>query len=56
MSLAHFSRQIQIGNVLNPDGTVNTTLKQITVTVSYAKGGSTVPQSYSVNALISSFH
>jgi len=56
MSLGNFTRQIQIGSVLNPDGSINTTLKQITITVSYAKGGSTVPQSYSVNALISSFH
>ena len=56
MSLANFSRQIQISNVLNPDNSINTTLKQITITVSYAKSGSTVPQSYSVNALISSFH
>jgi prepilin-type N-terminal cleavage/methylation domain-containing protein len=54
MSLANFSRQIQINQVLEPDGSVNPNLKQITVTVSY--GGMTpVPRSYSVNALISSF-
>jgi len=56
LSLANFTRQIQINNVLNPDGTTNSTLKQITVTVSYTTGGSTTPRSYSVNALISSFH
>ncbi|HLZ39607.1 MAG TPA: prepilin-type N-terminal cleavage/methylation domain-containing protein [Candidatus Sulfotelmatobacter sp.] len=54
MSLANFSRQIQINQVLEPDGSVNPNLKQITVTVSYI-GMSTLPRSYSVNALISSF-
>jgi prepilin-type N-terminal cleavage/methylation domain-containing protein len=55
MSLANFTRQIAISNVLNPDGTNNQTLKQIVVTVSYTTGGSTVPRSYTVNGLISSF-
>ena len=54
MSLANFTRQIQINQVLEPDGSVNPNLKQITVTVSYT-GMSPVPRSYSVNALISSF-
>lgn len=54
MSLANFNRQIQINQVLEPDGSVNPNLKQITVTVSYI-GLSAVPRSYSVNALISSF-
>ena len=56
MSLANFTRQIQIGTVLESDGvTIDPNLKQITVTVSYLTGGSTVPHSYSVNALISAF-
>ncbi len=56
MSLANFSRQIQIGNVLEADGiTVDPNLKQITVTVSYFSGGSTTARSYTVNALISAF-
>jgi hypothetical protein len=56
MSLANFTRQIQINPVLELDGvTVNPNLKQITVTVSYSTGGSPVPRSYSVNALISAF-
>jgi prepilin-type N-terminal cleavage/methylation domain-containing protein len=55
MSLANFQRQIQIGTVLEPDGTINPNLKQITVTVSYVSGGSPVPRSYTVNALISAF-
>jgi prepilin-type N-terminal cleavage/methylation domain-containing protein len=55
MSLANFQRQIQIGTVLQPDGTINPNLKQIIVTVSYATGGSPVPRSYTVNALISAF-
>jgi type II secretory pathway pseudopilin PulG len=55
MSLANFSRQIQIGTVLQADGTINPNLKQVTVTVSYLTGGSSVPHSYTVNALISAF-
>jgi prepilin-type N-terminal cleavage/methylation domain-containing protein len=56
MSLANFTRQIQIGSVLESDGvTIDPNLKQITVTVSYLTGGSTVPHTYSVNALISAF-
>jgi len=54
LSLANFQRQIQIGNALQSDGTINPNLKQVTVTVSYISG-STVPHSYTVNALISSF-
>jgi type II secretory pathway pseudopilin PulG len=56
MSLANFTRQIQIAPVLESDGvTVDPNLKQITVTVSYSTGGTTVPRSYTVNALISAF-
>lgn len=55
MSLANFQRQIQIGTVLEPDGTINPNLKQITVTVSYIAGASNVPRPYTVNALISAF-
>ena len=56
MSLANFQRQIQINSVLEADGvTTDPNLKQITVTVSYFTGGSTVPRSYTVNALISAF-
>ena len=57
MSLANFTRQIQIGKVLEADGvTTNPNLKQVTVTVSYMTGGSTVARTYNVNALISSFN
>lgn len=55
LSLANFQRQIQIGTVLQSDGTVNPNLKQITVTVGYVTGGSSTPRSYTVNALISSY-
>lgn len=56
LSLANFTRQIQIGTVLESDGvTINPNLKQITVTVNYFTGGSTVPRTYTVNALISAF-
>jgi prepilin-type N-terminal cleavage/methylation domain-containing protein len=56
MSLGNFTRQIQINTVLEADGvTIDPNLKQITVTVSYTRIGSTVPQTYSVNALISAF-
>ena len=56
MSLAYFQRQVKISTVLEDDGvTIDPNLKQITVTVSYFTGGSTVPRSYTVNALISAF-
>jgi type IV pilus modification protein PilV len=56
MSLANFTRQIQINTVLESDGvTINPNLKQITVTVTYTKDGLTVPRNYTVNALISAF-
>jgi len=56
MSLSNFTRQIQIGSVLESDGvTIDPNLKQITVTISYVSGGSSVPHAYSVQALISAF-
>ncbi len=56
LSLANFTREIRIGSVLESDGvTIDPNLKQITVTVSYSTGGSTVPRAYSVSALISAF-
>ena len=56
MSLGNFTRQIQISNVLEPDGvTINPNLKQVIVTVTYNRIGQTVPHSYTVNALISAF-
>jgi prepilin-type N-terminal cleavage/methylation domain-containing protein len=56
LSLANFTRQIQIGTVLEADGvTIDPNLKQITVTVSYSITGSTIPRAYTVNALISAF-
>ncbi len=51
--LSNFQRQIQIANTLNPDGTPNVNLKQITVTVQYTKQGFRVPRTYTVNSLIS---
>jgi hypothetical protein len=57
MSLSNFTRQITIGNVLESDGvTINPNLRQITVTVSYTTGNYGKSRSYTVNALISSFH
>ena len=54
MSLANFTRQIQVNNVLEPDGSINPNLKQVVVTVSYTSG-SVVPRSYAVTALISAY-
>jgi prepilin-type N-terminal cleavage/methylation domain-containing protein len=58
MSLANFTRRIQINPVLESDGvTTDPNLKQIVVTVTWSQTGSAaVPHSYSVSALISSFH
>jgi len=56
MSLGNFTRQIQINPVLEADGVTNDpTLKQIVVTINYTTGASTVPRSYTVNALISEY-
>ena len=55
MVLGNFRRQIAIANWLNPDGTVNPNLKQITVTIQYTKPGFTAPRTYTVNALVSAF-
>jgi prepilin-type N-terminal cleavage/methylation domain-containing protein len=56
MSLANFTREIQIGKVFETDGvTVNPNLKQVTVIVTYKTGTSTVPRVYTVNALVSAF-
>ncbi len=56
MSLSNFTRSITINNVLEADGvTIDPNLKQIVVVVSYTKAGLTVPRSYTVQALISSY-
>ena len=56
MSLGNFTRQIQIGNVLESDGvTINPNLKQVTVIVNFYATGSVQAHTYSVNALISSY-
>jgi prepilin-type N-terminal cleavage/methylation domain-containing protein len=56
MSLANFTRTIAIANALNSDGTLNQTLKIVTVTITYTVGGSGgAPHSYSYNGLISSY-
>jgi prepilin-type N-terminal cleavage/methylation domain-containing protein len=56
LSLANFTRSIQINSTLESDGvTINPTLKQIIVTISYTTGGSNVPHTYTVNALISAY-
>ena len=54
MSLANFTREIEITPVFEPGGSINPNLKQITVTVTYTTT-SPIPRSYSVNALISAF-
>lgn len=51
--LSNFQRIVTIANTLNPDGTPNLSLKQITVTVRYNKQGLQVPRTYTVNSLIS---
>jgi type II secretory pathway pseudopilin PulG len=53
MVLSNFQRTVTIANTLNPDGTPNLSLKQITVTVQYNKQGLLVPRTYTVNSLIS---
>jgi prepilin-type N-terminal cleavage/methylation domain-containing protein len=56
LSLANFTRTIQINSVLESDGvTINPNLKQIVVTVTYLSGTSTAVHTYTVDALISAF-
>jgi len=56
LSLGNFKRQIQINSTLESDGvTINPTLKQIVVTISYTTAGSPTPRVYTVNALISAY-
>lgn len=56
MSLGNFTRQIQINSTLEADGvTTDPTLKQIVVTLTYTTGNSTVPRTYTINALISAY-
>jgi hypothetical protein len=55
MVLGNFQRQIQIQNWLNPDGTINPNLKQVTVTIQYTRPGIAQARTYTVNALISSY-
>ena len=54
MSLANFTRQVQINTVLESDGvTVDPNLKQVIVTVTFKVNGAT--RTYSVQGLISAF-
>jgi prepilin-type N-terminal cleavage/methylation domain-containing protein len=56
MSLANFKRQIAINSVLEADGvTIDPNLKQIVVTVTYTTGTSSVPHTYTIDALISAY-
>lgn len=56
MSLANFTRQIQINSVLENDGvTINPSLKQIVVTITYQSSGSSSAHTYSVDSLISEY-
>ena len=56
MSLSNFTRSIQINSTLESDGvTVDPTLKQIVVTITYTVGGNSTPHVYTVTALISAY-
>ncbi|HEY7617099.1 MAG TPA: prepilin-type N-terminal cleavage/methylation domain-containing protein [Terriglobales bacterium] len=56
MPLNNFRRQIQFATVFNPDGSVNSSLRQITVTVQYtAAQFRLVQKTYSVGGYISQF-
>ncbi len=58
-SLANMTRSINITNALNPDGSLNTTLKIVTVTITYVTNGATAAgpaaiRTYTINALVAS--
>jgi prepilin-type N-terminal cleavage/methylation domain-containing protein len=54
-SLSNFTRSIAFNTVTLPNGTINTNLIAVTITVSYIKPGWPA-RSYVVNGLISSYH
>ena len=54
INLSSFKRQIQISNVNNSDGSLNQSLRQVTVTVQYPTANGKI-RSYSVQALISQY-
>jgi Tfp pilus assembly protein PilV len=54
INLSSFKRQIQISNVTNSDGSVNQSLRQVTVTVQYPTANGKI-RSYAVQALISQY-
>ncbi|HTR67930.1 MAG TPA: prepilin-type N-terminal cleavage/methylation domain-containing protein [Terriglobales bacterium] len=56
LPLNNFTRQIQIASVTNPDGSLNTSLRQITVTITYTSPQfRLVQKKYSVGGYISQF-
>jgi len=56
LPLNNFTRQIQIASVTNPDGSINTSLRQITVTITYTTSQfKLVQKTYSVGGYISQF-
>ena len=54
INLSSFKRQIQISNVNNSDGSLDQSLRQVTVTVQYPTANGKI-RSYSVQALISQY-
>ncbi len=54
INLSSFKRQIQISNVNNSDGSLNQSLRQVTVTVQYPTANGKI-RSYAVQALISQY-
>jgi prepilin-type N-terminal cleavage/methylation domain-containing protein len=56
LPMNNFTRQIQIVNVNNPDGTLNLSLRQITITVNYTTSQfRATRKNYSIGAYISSY-
>jgi prepilin-type N-terminal cleavage/methylation domain-containing protein len=58
-SLANFTRTISITNALNADGSINQTLKIVTITITYTTNGATMAgpaaiRTYTINALVAS--
>lgn len=55
MILTNFQRQVLISNVLEPDGSIDPNLKQVTVNVQYSRNQTGGTRTYTVNALVSAF-
>jgi len=56
VSLPNFTRQIQIGQLLDTGGNIVPALRQVTITISYTAPQSNVPKTYVLTEYVSAYH